>query len=89
MFVQEEMVRLQQSIEELRAASGQDSEEEKVGRATRSGHVTALSADWLCLCLQERKQLIDKQYNSDREKLQRIRLLMVTERRDYSQSRRR
>lgn len=28
--------------------------------------------------LQERNQLIDKQYNTDREKLQKIRLLMVT-----------
>lgn len=28
--VQEEMVRLQQNIEELKAASGQDNEEEKV-----------------------------------------------------------
>uniref|UniRef100_A0A3Q3X2Y3 Coiled-coil domain-containing protein 93 n=1 Tax=Mola mola TaxID=94237 RepID=A0A3Q3X2Y3_MOLML len=50
----EEMVRLQQSIEELRAASGQDSEEEKVGldppRSTRLGHVTVLNTDWLYLC---------------------------------------
>lgn len=47
-------MRLQQSIEELRAVSGQDSEEEKVGsdppRSTRLGHVTVLNTDWLCLC---------------------------------------
>eukprot|EP00064_Thunnus_orientalis_P025028 superscaffoldBa00011750_g25354 len=49
----EEMTRLQQNIEELKMASGQDTEEEK-----------------------ERNQLIDKQYNTDREKLQKIRLLM-------------
>ena len=32
----------------------------------------------LFLSFQERSQLIDKQYNTDREKLQKIRLLMVT-----------
>lgn len=32
--VQEEMARLQQNIEELKAASGQDNDEEKVGSAS-------------------------------------------------------
>ncbi|KAG7239113.1 hypothetical protein INR49_029993 [Caranx melampygus] len=57
----EEMSRLQQSIEELKMASGQDTEEEK-----------------------ERNQLIDKQYNTDREKLQRIRLLMARRNREIA-----
>ncbi|XP_068184661.1 coiled-coil domain-containing protein 93 isoform X2 [Antennarius striatus] len=57
----EEMVRLQQNIEELKSASGQDTEEEK-----------------------ERNQLIDKQYNTDREKLQKIRLLMARRNREIA-----
>ncbi|KAM4731604.1 coiled-coil domain-containing protein 93 isoform 2-T2 [Anableps anableps] len=57
----EEMVRLQQNIEELKSASGQDTEEE-----------------------QERSQLIDQQYNSDREKLQKIRLLMARRNREIA-----
>ncbi|XP_047457539.1 coiled-coil domain-containing protein 93 isoform X2 [Mugil cephalus] len=57
----EEMTRLQQSIEELKSASGQDSEEEK-----------------------DRNQLIDKQYNTDREKLQKIRLLMARRNREIA-----
>ncbi|XP_056280266.1 coiled-coil domain-containing protein 93 isoform X2 [Pseudoliparis swirei] len=57
----EEMARLQQNIEELKAASGQDTEEEK-----------------------ERNQLIDKQYNTDREKLQKIRLLMARRNREIA-----
>uniref|UniRef100_A0A8C9Z2D6 Coiled-coil domain-containing protein 93 n=1 Tax=Sander lucioperca TaxID=283035 RepID=A0A8C9Z2D6_SANLU len=57
----EEMARLQQNIEELKASSGQDTEEEK-----------------------ERNQLIDKQYNSDREKLQKIRLLMARKNREIA-----
>ncbi|XP_074550972.1 coiled-coil domain-containing protein 93 [Halichoeres trimaculatus] len=57
----EEMVRLQQNIEELKTASGQDTEEEK-----------------------ERNQLIDKQYNTDREKLQKIRLVMARRNREIA-----
>ncbi|XP_059198888.1 coiled-coil domain-containing protein 93 [Centropristis striata] len=57
----EEMARLQQNIEELKTASGQDTEEEK-----------------------ERNQLIDKQYNTDREKLQKIRLLMARRNREIA-----
>ncbi|KAA8588450.1 hypothetical protein FQN60_001644 [Etheostoma spectabile] len=57
----EEMARLQQNIEELKAASGQDTEEEK-----------------------ERNQLINKQYTSDREKLQKIRLLMARKNREIA-----
>ncbi|XP_027878504.1 coiled-coil domain-containing protein 93 isoform X3 [Xiphophorus couchianus] len=57
----EEMVRLQQNIEELKSASGQDTEEE-----------------------QERRQLIDQQYNSDREKLQNVRLLMARRNREIA-----
>nr|XP_046260120.1 coiled-coil domain-containing protein 93 isoform X3 [Scatophagus argus] len=57
----EEMVRLQQNIEELKAATGQDTEEQK-----------------------ERNQLIDKQYDTDREKLQKIRLLMARRNREIA-----
>ncbi|XP_044071643.1 coiled-coil domain-containing protein 93 [Siniperca chuatsi] len=57
----EEMARLQQNIEELKTASGQDTEEEM-----------------------ERNQLIDKQYNTDREKLQKIRLLMARRNREIA-----
>ncbi|CAK6978429.1 coiled-coil domain-containing protein 93 [Scomber scombrus] len=57
----EEMTRLQQNIEELKMASGQDTEEEK-----------------------ERNQLIDKQYDTDREKLQKIRLLMARRNREIA-----
>ncbi|XP_040914056.1 coiled-coil domain-containing protein 93 [Toxotes jaculatrix] len=57
----EEMTRLQQNIEELKMASGQDTEEER-----------------------ERNQLIDKQYNTDREKLQKIRLLMARRNREIA-----
>ncbi|PWA18818.1 hypothetical protein CCH79_00020491, partial [Gambusia affinis] len=57
----EEMVRLQQNIEELKSASGQDTEEE-----------------------QERRQLIDQQYNSDKEKLQKVRLLMARRNREIA-----
>ncbi|XP_029314615.1 coiled-coil domain-containing protein 93 [Cottoperca gobio] len=57
----EEMARLQQNIEELKMASGQDTEEEK-----------------------ERNELIDKQYNTDREKLQKIRLLMARRNREIA-----
>uniref|UniRef100_A0A3P9IUX7 Coiled-coil domain-containing protein 93 n=1 Tax=Oryzias latipes TaxID=8090 RepID=A0A3P9IUX7_ORYLA len=55
----EEMVRLQQNIEELKSASGQDLEEEK-------------------------RNQIDAQYNSDREKLQKIRLLMARRNREIA-----
>ncbi|KAM9365545.1 coiled-coil domain-containing protein 93 isoform 2-T2 [Pholidichthys leucotaenia] len=57
----EEMSRLQQNIEELKCASGQDTEEEK-----------------------ERNELIDRQYNADREKLQKIRLLMARRNREIA-----
>uniref|UniRef100_UPI0037E9381F coiled-coil domain-containing protein 93 n=1 Tax=Semicossyphus pulcher TaxID=241346 RepID=UPI0037E9381F len=57
----EEMTRLQQNIEELKTASGQDTEEER-----------------------ERNQLIDKQYNTDREKLQKIRLVMARRNREIA-----
>ncbi|XP_069011293.1 coiled-coil domain-containing protein 93 isoform X1 [Embiotoca jacksoni] len=57
----EEMSRLQQNIEELKVASGEDTEEEK-----------------------ERNQLIDRQYNTDREKLQKIRLLMARRNREIA-----
>ncbi|XP_056245825.1 coiled-coil domain-containing protein 93 isoform X1 [Seriola aureovittata] len=57
----EEMSRLQQSIEELKMASGQDTEEET-----------------------ERNQLIEKQYDTDREKLQKIRLLMARRNREIA-----
>uniref|UniRef100_A0A8C4IGJ9 Coiled-coil domain-containing protein 93 n=1 Tax=Dicentrarchus labrax TaxID=13489 RepID=A0A8C4IGJ9_DICLA len=56
----EEMVRLQQNIEELKKASGQNTEED------------------------ERNQLIDKQYDTDREKLQKIRLLMARRNREIA-----
>lgn len=80
------MVRLQQNIEDLKAASGQDNEEEKVLHFSIIRLVRCQNIDdgreskRFCLFVlsQERKQLIDKQYNTDREKLQRIRLLMVT-----------
>ncbi|XP_071773274.1 coiled-coil domain-containing protein 93 isoform X2 [Centroberyx gerrardi] len=57
----EEMARLQQNIEDLKMASGDNTEEEK-----------------------ERNQLIDKQYNTDREKLQKIRLLMARRNREIA-----
>ncbi|XP_056145527.1 coiled-coil domain-containing protein 93 [Lampris incognitus] len=57
----EEMARLQQNIEDLKMASGDDTEEER-----------------------ERKQVIDKQYNTDREKLQKIRLLMARRNREIA-----
>uniref|UniRef100_A0AAX7T3J8 Coiled-coil domain-containing protein 93 n=1 Tax=Astatotilapia calliptera TaxID=8154 RepID=A0AAX7T3J8_ASTCA len=57
----EEMARLQRNIQELKSASGQDTEEEK-----------------------ERDQLIDKQYNTGREKLQKIRLLMARRNREIA-----
>lgn len=57
----EEMSRLQQNIEELKSATGEDTEEEK-----------------------ERNELIDKQYNTDREKLQKIRLLMARRNREIA-----
>ncbi|XP_051258830.1 coiled-coil domain-containing protein 93 isoform X2 [Dicentrarchus labrax] len=57
----EEMVRLQQNIEELKKASGQNTEEDE-----------------------ERNQLIDKQYDTDREKLQKIRLLMARRNREIA-----
>ncbi|XP_068428066.1 coiled-coil domain-containing protein 93 [Clinocottus analis] len=57
----EEMARLQQKIEELKAASGQDTQGEM-----------------------ERNQLIDKQYDTDREKLQKIRLLMARKNREIA-----
>ncbi|KAL7385321.1 hypothetical protein ABVT39_019323 [Epinephelus coioides] len=57
----EEMARLQHNIEELKTASGQNTEEEK-----------------------ERNQLIDKQYNTDREKLLKIRLLMARRNREIA-----
>uniref|UniRef100_A0A3Q2P861 Coiled-coil domain-containing protein 93 n=1 Tax=Fundulus heteroclitus TaxID=8078 RepID=A0A3Q2P861_FUNHE len=56
----EEMARLQQNIEEIKSASGQDTEEE------------------------ERSQLIDQQHNLDREKLQKIRLLMARRNREVA-----
>ncbi|XP_062258324.1 coiled-coil domain-containing protein 93 isoform X2 [Platichthys flesus] len=56
----EEMARLQQNIEELKMASGQDTEEK------------------------ERNQLIDKQYNADRDKLQKIRLVMARRNREIA-----
>ncbi|XP_070832364.1 coiled-coil domain-containing protein 93 isoform X2 [Chaetodon trifascialis] len=56
----EEMVRLQQNIEELKAASGENTEEV------------------------ERNQLIDKQHSADREKLQKIRLLMARRNREIA-----
>ncbi|XP_053295966.1 coiled-coil domain-containing protein 93 isoform X3 [Pleuronectes platessa] len=56
----EEMGRLQQNIEELKMASGQDTEEK------------------------ERNQLIDKQYNADRDKLQKIRLVMARRNREIA-----
>uniref|UniRef100_A0A8C4IJP9 Coiled-coil domain-containing protein 93 n=1 Tax=Dicentrarchus labrax TaxID=13489 RepID=A0A8C4IJP9_DICLA len=57
----EEMVRLQQNIEELKKASGQNTEEDEV-----------------------QNQLIDKQYDTDREKLQKIRLLMARRNREIA-----
>ncbi|CAL8240822.1 unnamed protein product [Merluccius merluccius] len=57
----EEMARLQQNMEDLKMASGEDTEEKM-----------------------ERNQLIDKQYNSDREKLQKIRLLMARRNREIA-----
>uniref|UniRef100_A0A8C5BQT5 Coiled-coil domain-containing protein 93 n=1 Tax=Gadus morhua TaxID=8049 RepID=A0A8C5BQT5_GADMO len=57
----EEMSRLQQNIEDLKLASGEDTEEKM-----------------------ERNQLIDKQYNLDREKLQKIRLLMARRNREIA-----
>uniref|UniRef100_A0A669F9M6 Coiled-coil domain-containing protein 93 n=1 Tax=Oreochromis niloticus TaxID=8128 RepID=A0A669F9M6_ORENI len=68
----EEMARLQRSIQELKSASGQDTEEEKV-------HAIL----WL-LSLTERDQLIDRQYNTGREKLQKIRLLMARRNREIA-----
>ncbi|KAM4561291.1 coiled-coil domain-containing protein 93 isoform 3-T3 [Fundulus diaphanus] len=56
----EEMARLQQNIEEINSASGQDTEEE------------------------ERSQLIDQQHNLDRERLQKIRLLMARRNREVA-----
>ncbi|KAG7253298.1 hypothetical protein CRUP_008947, partial [Coryphaenoides rupestris] len=57
----EEMARLQQNTEDLKMASGEDTEEKM-----------------------ERNQLIDKQYNSDRQKLQKIRLLMARRNREIA-----
>uniref|UniRef100_A0A672ZU70 Coiled-coil domain-containing protein 93 n=1 Tax=Sphaeramia orbicularis TaxID=375764 RepID=A0A672ZU70_9TELE len=57
----EEMTRLQQNIEELKTASGQDTDEDK-----------------------ERNELIDKQYNTDRDKLHKIRLLMARRNREIA-----
>uniref|UniRef100_A0AAX7TFG0 Coiled-coil domain-containing protein 93 n=1 Tax=Astatotilapia calliptera TaxID=8154 RepID=A0AAX7TFG0_ASTCA len=63
----EEMARLQRNIQELKSASGQDTEEEKV-------HIIRWLSD----------QLIDKQYNTGREKLQKIRLLMARRNREIA-----
>ncbi|XP_049592213.1 coiled-coil domain-containing protein 93 isoform X2 [Syngnathus scovelli] len=56
----DEMIRLQQSIENLSTASGLGIEEK------------------------ERNQLIDKQHNTEREKLQKVRLLMARRNRDIA-----
>uniref|UniRef100_A0A6Q2ZD76 Coiled-coil domain-containing protein 93 n=1 Tax=Esox lucius TaxID=8010 RepID=A0A6Q2ZD76_ESOLU len=71
----EEMVRLQQNIEDLKIESGDDGEDEKLTKITLS----------LSFCVfQERSQLIDKQYDTDREKLQKIRLLMARRNREIA-----
>ncbi|XP_033842227.1 coiled-coil domain-containing protein 93 isoform X2 [Periophthalmus magnuspinnatus] len=57
----EEMTRLQEDIEKLKTASGQDNEEEK-----------------------ERNQLIDQQHSAEREKLQKIRMLMARRNREIA-----
>ncbi|XP_066544692.1 coiled-coil domain-containing protein 93 [Amia ocellicauda] len=57
----EEMTRLQQSIENLKIESGDDTGEDK-----------------------ERNQLIEKQYNTDREKLQKIRMLLARRNREIA-----
>ncbi|MBN3294097.1 CCD93 protein, partial [Polypterus senegalus] len=57
----EEMLRLQQSIENLKIESGDNDGDEK-----------------------ERNELIDKQYNADREKLQKIRLLLARRNREIA-----
>ncbi|XP_053732229.1 coiled-coil domain-containing protein 93 isoform X3 [Synchiropus splendidus] len=56
----DEMTRLQQNIEELKAASGQDAEEE------------------------QRNLMIDTQFSNEREKLQKIRLLMARRNREMA-----
>uniref|UniRef100_A0A672IIP9 Coiled-coil domain-containing protein 93 n=1 Tax=Salarias fasciatus TaxID=181472 RepID=A0A672IIP9_SALFA len=68
----EEMTRLQHNIEELKSSSGQDTDEEKVTCRSAFGS-SAL-----------RNELIDKQYNADREKLQKIRLLMARRNREIA-----
>uniref|UniRef100_A0A672ZWG1 Coiled-coil domain-containing protein 93 n=1 Tax=Sphaeramia orbicularis TaxID=375764 RepID=A0A672ZWG1_9TELE len=64
----EEMTRLQQNIEELKTASGQDTDEDKV----RLNIMT------------NGNELIDKQYNTDRDKLHKIRLLMARRNREIA-----
>ncbi|KAM8857193.1 coiled-coil domain-containing protein 93 isoform 2-T2 [Synchiropus picturatus] len=56
----DEMTRLQQNVEELKAASGQDAEEE------------------------QRNLMIDTQFSNEREKLQKIRLLMARRNREMA-----
>ena len=85
------MVRLQQNIENLKIESGDNTEEEKVAYINLSSHVQfthvcqyvkslslALTSVMFSLSLsKERSLLFDKQHSMDREKLQKIRLLMV------------
>uniref|UniRef100_A0A672ZWJ2 Coiled-coil domain-containing protein 93 n=1 Tax=Sphaeramia orbicularis TaxID=375764 RepID=A0A672ZWJ2_9TELE len=65
----EEMTRLQQNIEELKTASGQDTDEDKVR---------------LNIMTNGFNYLIDKQYNTDRDKLHKIRLLMARRNREIA-----
>uniref|UniRef100_A0A8C4ILQ8 Coiled-coil domain-containing protein 93 n=1 Tax=Dicentrarchus labrax TaxID=13489 RepID=A0A8C4ILQ8_DICLA len=72
----EEMVRLQQNIEELKKASGQNTEEDEVQLDSPPTHLISY--------YNILESLIDKQYDTDREKLQKIRLLMARRNREIA-----
>uniref|UniRef100_A0A672ZUV9 Coiled-coil domain-containing protein 93 n=1 Tax=Sphaeramia orbicularis TaxID=375764 RepID=A0A672ZUV9_9TELE len=71
----EEMTRLQQNIEELKTASGQDTDEDKVRLNIMTNGFNYVHS---------RNELIDKQYNTDRDKLHKIRLLMARRNREIA-----
>uniref|UniRef100_A0AAR2JGI4 Coiled-coil domain-containing protein 93 n=1 Tax=Pygocentrus nattereri TaxID=42514 RepID=A0AAR2JGI4_PYGNA len=69
----EEMTRLQQRIEDLKIEFGDEADDQKV----HSNHSK-------CVGVYTMSQLIDQQYNTDREKLQKIRLLMARRNREIA-----
>uniref|UniRef100_A0A8B9KLJ6 Coiled-coil domain-containing protein 93 n=1 Tax=Astyanax mexicanus TaxID=7994 RepID=A0A8B9KLJ6_ASTMX len=77
----EEMTRLQQSIEDLKIEFGDEADDQKVLKSLPLLHILHT---WCSTVHNERSQLIDQQYNTDREKLQKIRLLMARRNREIA-----